>query len=175
MKTILIFIVAIILSLPIYSQNFKNQGEQEIAWTVTFFKEKYAKQTFEKFKGAITEINENQIRYEDFVLQIYIENQDLKTIFTKGIFYPQIFTGNGKPEELVGNGEYRITSFKQLNFPDIYPKSRRFMFWLFTKDIANPSVYFIELTNEEATINMDIRTFISNSKLTFAKGGRIII
>ena len=175
MKNILFIILSLFLSLPIKAQKFKNQSEQENAWTETFFKEKYAKQTFERFKGGIIEITESLIKYDNLVLEINIENQEPKTIFTKGIFYPQILTENAKPEELVGNGEYRISSFEQLNFPDVYPKSRRFRFWLFTKGMTNPRVFFIELTNEKATSDMNLKTFIDNSKLTFAKGGWIII
>jgi hypothetical protein len=167
--------VFIFWSFAANSQEFKNQGEQENAWTKTFFLDKYEKQTFELFKGTIKKIDESHIQYDNIILELNITNAVFKTIFTRGIFYPQILIGNVDPNEIVGNGNFRISNFTEVNNVNNSPTSRRFKFWLFTKGMANPKVFFIELTNELATENTNLETFISNSKLTFAKGGWMII
>ena len=132
-------------------------------------------QDFDRFKGSMIELNSDKIKYDDMILELDIADQDLKTIFTKGIFYPQIFTGNTKAEELVGNGNFRISNFEEINFVNINPKSKRFRFWLFTNGMANPKVFFLELTNENAIEKIDLREFLKNSKLTFAKSGWTVL
>jgi hypothetical protein len=76
---------------------------------------------------------------------------------------------------LFRNDSLRITDFEEVPFLNKSPTIRRFRFWLFTKGFMNPTVYFIELTNENATSKTDIRSFIKDSNLTFFINGWIII
>ena len=172
---IVVYISFIFWSFAANCQEFKNQGEQETAWTRAFFQNKYEKQKFELFKGSIKEVDESHVQYDDIILEINVPNAAYKIIFTQGIFYPQILIGNVDPNEIVGNGNFRISNFIEVNYVNNFPTTRRFKFWLFTKGMANPKVFFIELTNEQATEHTDLKTFILNSKLTFAKGGWMIL
>jgi hypothetical protein len=174
-------------------REFKNQGEQEDYWAEQLFKKDYKKQKFEKFSGQIIITNRDTYRYGDKVLNVYNTSAELRSIFEKGIFYPEIITGNTKSETkskqqlgtMTANEKFfynlsradslTITDFEELKFLSKTPQQKRFRFWLFRKGFANPITYFIELTNENATSATGIATFINGSTLTFFKEGWIII
>jgi len=164
------------------NRTFKNQGQQEDYWAEKLFTEKYIKQNFERFAGKIFMVNENIIKYDNEVLIVNNTEKQLIAIFEKGIFYPSIITGKVKTgisrkqdldSMLIRNDSLRISNFKELNFLNKSAKAKRFKFWLYLKGMANPTAYFIELTNEKADEKTDTETFINNSKLTFCKRGWI--
>lgn len=68
-----------------------------------------------------------------------------------------------------------ISNLEELKFLNTMPKQRKFRFWLSRKGFANPTVYFFELTNENATSETGMSSFINGSKLTFFELGWIII
>jgi len=118
---------------------------------------------------------------------------DLKSIFSKGIFYPAIITeqikskinNNGQPDTLISGNKaiYNLTRTDSLtisNFEELTSLSKsstkkRFRFWLCCKGLVNRTVCFIELTNQSATDKTDMKTFISGAMLTFYKEGWIIV
>ena len=173
MKNLILIFTSLVFTISVNAQNvtqpekrtFKNQGEQEDYWAENFFKEKYVSQSYFRFGENISEIDKNTFQYDNEILVLDNFNIKLKSIFTKGILYPQI----------IGNNISFISSFEELKFLKTSPKVKRFRFWLFSKKTANPTVYFLEITNEQATEETDIETFIANGKLTFLKSGWIII
>jgi predicted small secreted protein len=182
-------------------REFKNQGEQEDYWAVELFKRDYKRQQYEIYKGSIIMYG-NTYRYNDIVLTVYT-NPELKAIFKKGIFYPGIMGESFKDRtkirlmkdtmmeqqkkdtskkmkkfdnNLVGTDSLTIHNFEELRFLSSTPKQKRFRFWLEGKyPIANPTVCFLELTNENATATTDIITFINGAKLTFFEEGWVIL
>jgi hypothetical protein len=55
------------------------------------------------------------------------------------------------------------------------PQTKRFIFWLFRIGIANPTEYYFELYNENATKRTSFEEFIENARMTFFYAGTIII
>ena len=143
---------------------FKNQEEQENYWTRNIFEENYTKETFRKFSGKII-VSGDTIKYLDKYFLAWVPTK-FKNIFSSGIFYPTVITGQSK-------SSYRLTisNFEELDFLSESPIQKRFRFWLQGKGLVNPTVCFIELTNQNATENTDIETFINGASLTFYKEG----
>lgn len=174
-----------------YRSNFANQGEQEDYWAEKLFYEQYKKNIYEKFEGEIIEIDDNNIKFKNKVLNGYFSNE-YKLIFTSGLFYPQLLSGNEvtprkNDEELskMSNTElfrYQMTQndtlsigeFEELKFLNKTPTIKRFRFWEY-RNWSNPQVYFIELTNENADKTTDLEKFIKGATLTFVKNGWVIL
>src|ERR1035437_8752535 len=156
--------IAFILSffyIPCYAQtsdtlkrDFANEGEHANYEAGRFFKEQYIKQDHRRFAGTIVTINEHTYKYDNVILKVYDVNPDLKAIFEKGIFYPQ----------LISNDTLELGVLKELQFLSNSPKIKRFRVWVFPKMsgiwTANAREYLIELTNESATETTDLKTFI---------------
>lgn len=147
---------------------FKNQGEQENDWTKQFFEKNYSKQNFPKYDSTIVTKGDT-VRYSDKYFLVWTA-AEFKPIFYSGIFYPTIITGPSKRD-------YRLTisNFEELKFLNYSPTVKRFSFWLNRNTLLNPTVCFIELTNQNATDKTDIENFIRGASLTFYKEGWIII
>jgi len=144
---------------------FNNQGEQEDYWAQELFKKEYQKQTHKKYTGKIEMLNDNKFQFENIVLEIY--NYDLKnqSIFINGLFYP----------ELISNSDFSISDLEELKFLSKSPKVKRYRMWVYFPEMANPQVYFFELSNDKATDKTNLTDFIKKSKLTFIKDGWVIM
>ena len=73
------------------------------------------------------------------------------------------------------NDSLTISEFEELKFLTKSYTQKRFRFWLFRKGTANPTVCFIELTNDKASSKTDLTTFINGAALTYFKSGWIVI
>jgi len=175
-------------------ETFKNQGEQENYWAKKLFEEKYTLQAYNKFSGTTLVKDKSTIKFDNKTLIIWGFEPELLKIFTDGIFYPQLLLGNmsNTPEKskseldalsegerlmyfLTKNDTLKISDFEELKFLSTTPTVKRFRFWKFTPGFINPQVYFIELTNKNATEKTDLSIFIKGAKLTFMKDGWLII
>lgn len=173
MKYVLFLVTSLLFGVTTHAQNdsqtekkvFTNQGEQEKYQAEVFFKDHYIAQSYPGFSGKITEIDFNTFKFDDQVIVLDNINRSLKPIFLKGLLYPQI----------IATDISFISSLEELKFLNTSPKVKRFKFWLFSKNVSNPTVYLLEITNEEAIVKTDIKTFIENGKLTFLKRGWTII
>jgi len=195
MKKYLIYIFVLSVAI-VYGQKkeFKNQGEQENYWAEQLFEQKYIKQSFEKFKGKISVIDKTNIEFDNKSLEFWSVKPELLEIFTEGIFYPQIIIGHEKNNPIKSeselklltnnelllynvkrNDKLRISNFEELPFLSKAATVKRFRFWNYAFGSMNAQVYFIELTNENATEKTELSLFIKGAKLTFVKGGWIII
>ncbi|WP_224996864.1 hypothetical protein [Cesiribacter sp. SM1] len=179
MKTILIYLLPILLlgyvdclaqtnPADIKSETepkFKNQGEQEDYWAKELFEKKYKKQVYPRFKRILITEKDNVISFGPTTIELLTNSPDLLPIFTTGLFYPRILDSHS----------LRISDLEELKFLSDSPTVKRFRFWLYHPNRANPQVYFFELTNEKADENTDIKAFIEGASLTFVKDGWIIL
>ena len=173
-------------------REFKNQGEQEDYWAEQLFEKEYSKTHFDKFKGDIV-INGDGFIFGDKTFVITNTPKELKPIFSSGIFYPSIITGDTKSivksqaeldtlstaQKVFYNmgrtDSLTISGFEELKFLSKSNTQKRFRFWLFRKGVANPTVCFIELTNDKANGKTDLTTFINGAALTYFKSCWIVI
>lgn len=173
-------------------REFKNQGEQEDYSAEQLFKKDYSVKHFNKFKGDLL-VNGNNFNYDGQILQIVNTSKELTNIFSKGLFYPAVITGDIKTvlkskQELdtlsagqklsyyfTRTDSLTISNFEELKFLTKNDTQKKFRFWLFRKGFPNPTVCFIELTNYNASGKTNLTTFINGATLTFFKSGWIVI
>lgn len=157
------------------------------------FRKEYKEEKFNRFSGVITIINEHTWRFDEKVLTIGDISEEHKLIFTKGIFYPNIITGNiiaetKTQEELSAmsvsekvfynirrTDSLTIGHFEELEKFNNGPISKRFVFWLYSKGFVNPTECYIELINEKATSNTSFIEFLDNARLSFYHRGTLIL
>jgi hypothetical protein len=157
------------------------------------FRREYKKNHYEKFRGQVEVINKNIFRYWDKVLTVYAEDTKLIPIFSKGLFFADIVGGKHTTKSLTKsqldtmstdakafynisrNDSLTIGNVEQLENLNPNPKTKRFVFWLYTKGMANPTECYFELYNDKGTKGMTIDEFIKNSKLTFYYRGTLIL
>jgi hypothetical protein len=192
MQTLLKFIFLFLPSLgfaQVKSEppEFETQGEQEAYWAKELFENSYVKQKYPLFKGTITVKDDKHFAFNGQVLIVASNVAELKSIFSNGIFYPQIITGDcvkQKPDSLTSQNEVSplfscdsltITEIEELPFPNTSITQKRFRFLLWRKGLANPQLQIMELTNSKAKVNMTLSDFIKGARLTFYKGGSILI
>lgn len=166
---------------------FETQGEQEAYWAKELFESFYIKQKYPVFKGTLSIKDEKYFAFNGQVLIVSTNAAELKSIFSKGIFYPQIITGDcptQKPDsgdkqnkvvELFSCDSLTISSIEELKFPNTSIKQKRFRFYLWRNGLANPQLQMIELTNDKAKKNITLADFIKGAHLTFYKAGSILI
>jgi hypothetical protein len=180
------------------TREFKNAGEQENYWAEQLFNKDYKVEHYKKYKRQIV-LDNNHYQYKDVVITIGM-TPELRRIFDKGIFYPGVMVKAFKYQPRIkitinkdsliawckrDTSKIRlvipktdsvwIDNFKEMKFLETNPKQRRFSFWLARKWLSNPTVYFMELTNKNATAETDLLSFIDGAKLTFFQEGWVII
>jgi hypothetical protein len=182
--------------------DFKNAGEQERYWAAETFKAYYQQQYYNTYKGEII-VNGNSYKYNKEIIIVYAD-PEFGEIFKKGIFYPGIIAESFKygpkfkirlmkdttPTRqkkdtsaamqkafyyMIRTDTLKIFNFEELKFLETTPTEKRFRFWLSSKRLVNPTVYFMELTNQNAAPGTDMPTFINGATLTFFWEGWIII
>jgi hypothetical protein len=188
MKTILISLLLLTICTKVtYGQNSKYDFAKDV------FKREYKKNDFEKFNGKVGVINENTFRYGDKVLTIHTEDKSLIPIFSKGIFHADIIGGKHTTKlltksqldtmstdakvlyNLSRNDSITIGDVEQLEKLNPNAKTKRFVFWLYNRAMANPTECYFELYNDKGTKEMTIDEFINNSRLTFFHRGTLIL
>ena len=157
--------VLFFIFLNVNAQNFRTQGEQETYWAKQIFKKEYTKQQHPRYTGRIIQVDDTTFLFGVRRLEVYsFIGEDYKQVFSLGILYPDLFSGNCRIisffEELNFSKEYTVKRLKLLAFHEISGQI-----------LINPTVYFIELTNPNATETTDLKTFIKGASLTFIKQG----
>lgn len=186
-------IIFLILFFNLFQVFGQDVSESKYRFAKEVFKTEYQTQNYEKFQGVVQRISQNEFKFDDKVLKIFPDDTTSFSIFSKGIFHPEIIVGKTKTTVLnkseldtmskskkvfhhltrsdsltIGN----LEELEKLN-PDF--KTKRFLFWLFRIGVANPQECYFELRNENGTKEMKMEEFIENSKLTFYYAGTIII
>lgn len=151
---------------------FNTAGEQEEYNVKQIFKKEYKKEHHKKYSGTIKSIDNTTFQFDTLTMIVNYTPIELRSIFNQGLLYPSLFGS----ESLFGKEDsLRITDLQELKYVDNGHTFKRFSFWLFRKWLANPQVYYVELTNEKATSTTDLRNFIKGSQLTYFRPGGIII
>lgn len=176
----------------VFSQK-ENLNQTKYQFAKNIFEKEYSKSNFEKFKGKIEPVNKNTIKFDEKTLIIPNLKEEFKFIFTNGIFHPNIIFGNhitklktkeeldkmNSNEKMFYNmsrtDSLTIGNFEELSLLNPNHKNKRFLVWIYTKGMMNPTEYYIELQNKKARRKTKLYDFIKNSKLTFCKKGTIII
>lgn len=165
-------------------QKIGTQGKLEDRQAIKFIRKEYIPQNYDPYSGPVKVEDNDTYKYGEEVLIVYNTCKILKNIFQKGIFYPEIITGQVKTGierkkelelMLFRNDSLTISDFQELRFINKSSKAKIFRFWLYTKGMFNPMVCFIELKNDSATRKTDLETFINGSKLTFFREGWIVL
>jgi hypothetical protein len=188
MKT---FLTSLLLLTVCTSTTYAQNSKYDFAKGV--FRREYKKMNYEQFSGQVETINENTFRYGDKVLTVYTEDKNLISIFSKGIFHADIVGGKQTTKALTRsqldtmatdakvfynisrNDSLTIGNVEQLEKLNPNPRTKRFVFWLYNKGMANPTECYFELYNDKGTKEMTIDEFINNSKLTFYHRGTLIL
>lgn len=145
---------------------FNTSGEQEEYNVKQMFKKEYKKQYHKKYAGKVKPVNNITFQFDSLTLIVRYAQAELKTIFGQGILYPSLF---GNEDSL------RITDLQELKYVSNGSACKRFSLWLFRKWLANPQVYYFELTNETAVTVTGLKEFIKGSRLTYFNPGGIIL
>lgn len=149
--------------------HFKNQGEQEDFWAKEKFRKEYKKENYKRYSTRIIALNESTYQYGSLFFTISEPADPIKQLFIAGILYPSLISSPFRSDTL------SIGNFNELQFPELSPTVKRFSCWVSIQGFANPIVYMFELTNEQATKQTDLKSFIMGASLTFFKQGNIII
>lgn len=192
MKKILNIIIVLFSFGTMFSQN-ENLNQTKYQFAKNVFEKEYLKTTYEKFDGKIIIENETTIKYDEKTLIIPDLKNEFKLIFTKGIFYPNIVTGNQIAEvktkielekmtenervfyNMTRTDSLTIGNFDELKLLNPNYQTKRFLIWIYRKGMANPTEWYFELQNIKANEKTNLTEFIENAKLTFIKKGTIII
>jgi hypothetical protein len=182
--------ISIILSLLIVfsftQERFATKNDYLFAKDV--FKNEYKKKIYKRFTNSIIVVDETIIKFDKSILEINISN-DYKSIFLEGILYPDIILGDYEiiTQSLINTTEdnsidaltnvdsLRIINFIELTKLNPNHRTKRFLFWVFTKEKMNPTECYIELQNKNATKKTLIDDFIKESILTFYYRGTLIL
>jgi predicted RNA-binding protein len=82
---------------------------------------------------------------------------------------------NAHFRDLIQNDTISISVVEEVAFLSNSPKAKRFRMWVNHRWMPNPTVYFFELSNDNATINTSLAEFIKAATLTFMRKGWMII
>lgn len=145
--------------------DFVTQGEQEKNWTKQLFASQHKTQKFRRYIGEVNVVDSAHIQFGSSTLVLFNCNKKFTSVFISGIFYPAILN----LETL------RISDFDEISFLGSSAQIKRFRFLTWKYGFSNPTVYFIELTDNNADAKTSIVDFIKRAKLTFVKEGWTLI
>ena len=185
----------------IFAQTDLSSEWSKYQFAVEVFNNKYIKKHYERFTGEIELIDDNTFKFSEKFLQINNIEDELKGIFTEGIFYPEIlineydirmftnakkkpprqileklkFMSNTVLSDMIKNDSIIFSFFKELEKINPDFQTKRFIFWLSSGVIMNPQECYIELYNPNATENTTMEEFIKGAILIFYYSGTLII
>ncbi|WP_313255472.1 hypothetical protein [Empedobacter sp.] len=149
-----------------------NNGKYYIPKMV--FDKKYQKMEFSHFPKSQIKIVENKFFYNENSFELWDKKDDLtKLVLESGLLNPN----------LINRGQnLKISIITELHLLNPNSQTKRFKFWVYPNqdknalvNMINPSEYYFELENENATEKTTIENFINGAKLTFFTFGTIIL
>jgi hypothetical protein len=137
---------------------FATARESEAYRTSQLFKIDYKKENHERYKGKIIKLDKMTYKFDTVTLQVFDTPHEFLAVFDNGLLS-------------TSNSGFSISHIEELT--DLNPSStvKRFKYQLHIKGIANPTVVFFELTNENVTAKTKTKKFIEGSTMTFYKWG----
>jgi hypothetical protein len=118
------------------------------------------------YSGKIFTLDNKNFHFGNTYLEVTNTADSLMKIFSQGLLYPDL---------LDNTDGLKISNLHEPKFLSTDPTIKRFKFWVFRNGLANPQVYFIDLTNKDADKTTDMNTFLKGSTLTFVKSAWIVL
>jgi len=175
--------------IPCNDRDFDTAGDAEDCWAEEVFRKEYSSEHHQSFSGHI-EHHGNAYVFAGKVL-VAEDNNYLKAAAENGLLYPQLLVGDSvvrKNWKAWKSQPQRKQTFEDIARPDTLsffalkevtavstPKRRRFSCWMMQPRMPNAMYIYLEFTNEQATKDMDIKSFMAGAKLTFLRRGSLII
>lgn len=179
-----------------WSKQYKDVELGERKEDQSVFKDWYNVQSHDRYSGNITSDTINGttfVQFDSARIYLFDETSRYKNLFTSGLISSQLlyctFNEDCKPVEpmyVITNTEtgdtlvedlwgwtghtIRIEYFEELQHVHSKPTQRRFKFWVYPYKMrfnGSNSIFYIELTNENANRDTDLDTFIQGAKVTF--------
>ncbi|MBD1364326.1 hypothetical protein IDJ77_10945 [Mucilaginibacter sp. ZT4R22] len=198
-KLLLMYHIILFSAILIHCEpaNCQTQGEQEVKWAKELFANSYKPQQYKRYELPL-HVKGDIYTYKDVAITV-APKPELRTFFDSGIFYPDIFQQSFKYEPPLQinkdtlaawrkrNIELKepatpytqlglsILHFEELQYPELAPTRKRFKMMVFYHLSANSTIYFLELTNNNATDKTNTLEFIKGASLTFFKQGWVQI
>jgi hypothetical protein len=146
------------------------EDEREAREAQQVFRDHYKAESYALFKGHITQIDDGAYRLDSFTMRIDTLYSGMTGLLSRGLLYPRLLT------PLAGSsGNFSIKNLHELKRVGSLTHVRRFSCWVFVSRMLNPTWYVFELTNNRATADMDMATFLHGARLTFLYQASIII
>ncbi|WP_346985558.1 hypothetical protein [Chryseobacterium sp. POE27] len=185
MKLLYTASLSLLLSVPVFAQKTEKPGPKDKA-VIEHFKNDYKKKNYKKFSGNII-VNDRQVQFDNKVIFYDKSDKITKAILQEGLIYPQLLTDfqvdkfenedsdrtqkrfaklqkNWKDAFEVNN--IRFSNASELIFLSTDEKVRRFKIYCRDPKFPNVMIYYIEITNKNATKNTSVEDFIKNGKVT---------
>lgn len=190
-----IWILQISLTIIMFDNHLfaQTQGQQEEKLAQDIFNKNTKIQDYPKFTGQITRLDSNSFKFDEKTLIVDNPSEGLKILLVNGIFYPNIIVGNtvaviktkqqldslSVSQKVLYNmfrtDSLRISDFEELKSLSESPKQKRFKFYLYRLGIMNPTIYYVELTNEKATKDFSVLEFMKGCRVTYIEKGSILL
>lgn len=177
--------LSLFLSVPVFAQKTEKSGPKDKV-VIEHFKNDYKKKNYKKFSGNIV-VNDRQAQFDNKVIFYDKSDKITKAILQEGLIYPQLLTEfqvdkfenddsdrtqkrfaklqkNWKDAFEVNN--IRFSNASELVFLSTDEKVRRFKIYCKDPKFPNIMIYYIEITNKNATKNTSVEDFIKNGKVT---------
>jgi len=178
-------ILCLLLSVAAFGQKKEvlNSKDQH---SVEHFKNEYKKKNYKKFEGKII-TKDNQIIFDDKVTFFEKADKLSVSILQQGLIYPQLLTDYQMQKFLdettdktqkrflklqkdpkasfdVNNISVKIS---ELPFLNVNEKVKRFRLTTKNRNLPNPVIYLLELTNSKGNKSMGFDEFVKDAKLTY--------
>lgn len=186
MKFIFSLGLSLLLSMNIFGQKTEKPGPKDKA-VIEHFKNDYKKRNYKKFSGNIV-VKENQVSFDNKIIFYDKSDNIITSILQEGLIYPQLLTNyqidkfenedsdrtqkrfaklqkNWKDAFEVNN--IKLSNASELSFLSSDEKIKRFKIVCKDPKFPNLMIYYIELTDKNATKETSVQDFIKNSKLTY--------
>jgi len=177
--------LSLFLSMSVFAQKTEKSGPKDKV-VIEHFKNDYKKKNYKKFSGNIV-VNDRQVQFDNKVIFYDKFDKITKAILQEGLIYPQLLTEfqvdkfenddsdrtqkrfaklqkNWKDAFEVNN--IRFSNASELVFLSTDEKIRRFKIYCKDPKFPNIMIYYIEITNKNATKNTSVEDFIKNGKVT---------
>ena len=165
MRTYILVTFLISLTFQTFSQNEMDKS------CMNRIQEFSADINFPKFTG-LTIVSKDSIKFDNSIIIIQSTDSEIIKIFELGLVFPDLVFGASimgdkyEFKRTFSADTLSISNVSELHFPNQRPDTKSFSFLLWQKNIANPSLYIFELTNETANSKTTIKTFIEKAKVT---------
>jgi hypothetical protein len=129
----------------------------------------FGRHTFPKFYGQTSIVND-VIKFDSSFISIHDTDTEIKKIFELGLVFPDLIYGASTMgdkfefKKTFLNDTLSISSVSELHFPKQRPNTKSFSFLVWHRIMRNPSLYFFELTNDEATLKTTMKALYRKGK-----------